>query len=119
MRDDQYHDDRPFIVLAETKPSKRHIPVWARYSPLPNNRSLSLCLRVCILDEGVHLGLLLRIDPQTQSSNKQQFRGQPQGYPCACRPSATPRNASTSEVHPSGVYPDDGDVFYLFSCSSS
>jgi hypothetical protein len=26
--------DRPFIVLAETKPSKRHIPVWARYSPL-------------------------------------------------------------------------------------
>ncbi len=27
-------DDRPFIVLAETKPSKRHIPVWARYSPL-------------------------------------------------------------------------------------
>ena len=24
--------DRPFIVLAETKPSKRHIPVWARYS---------------------------------------------------------------------------------------
>jgi hypothetical protein len=28
------HDDRPFIVLAETKPSKRHIPVWARYSPL-------------------------------------------------------------------------------------
>ena len=25
--------DRPFIVLAETKPSKRHIPVWARYSP--------------------------------------------------------------------------------------
>jgi hypothetical protein len=25
---------RPFIVLAETKPSKRHIPVWARYSPL-------------------------------------------------------------------------------------
>jgi len=29
-----YDDDRPFIVLAETKPSKRHIPVWARYSPL-------------------------------------------------------------------------------------
>ena len=27
-------DDRPFIVLTETKPSKRHIPVWARYSPL-------------------------------------------------------------------------------------
>jgi hypothetical protein len=27
-------DDRPFIVLAETKTSKRHIPVWARYSPL-------------------------------------------------------------------------------------
>ena len=26
--------DRPFIVLTETKPSKRHIPVWARYSPL-------------------------------------------------------------------------------------
>jgi hypothetical protein len=25
--------DRPFIVLTETKPSKRHIPVWARYSP--------------------------------------------------------------------------------------
>ena len=25
---------RPFIVLAETKPSKRHIPVWAQYSPL-------------------------------------------------------------------------------------
>ena len=25
-------DDRPFIVLTETKPSKRHIPVWARYS---------------------------------------------------------------------------------------
>ena len=28
------YDDRPFIVLTETKPSKRHIPVWARYSPL-------------------------------------------------------------------------------------
>jgi hypothetical protein len=28
------HDDRPFIVLSETKLSKRHIPVWARYSPL-------------------------------------------------------------------------------------
>ena len=28
------YDDCPFIVLAETKPSKRHIPVWARYSPL-------------------------------------------------------------------------------------
>jgi hypothetical protein len=28
-------DDRPFIVLTETKLSKRHIPVWARYSPLP------------------------------------------------------------------------------------
>ena len=28
------NDDRPFIVLTETKPSKRHIPVWARYSPL-------------------------------------------------------------------------------------
>jgi hypothetical protein len=28
------HDDRPFIVLTETKPSKRHIPVWARCSPL-------------------------------------------------------------------------------------
>jgi hypothetical protein len=28
------HDDRPFIVLTETKLSKRHIPVWARYSPL-------------------------------------------------------------------------------------
>ncbi len=27
-------DDRPFIVLTETKLSKRHIPVWARYSPL-------------------------------------------------------------------------------------
>jgi hypothetical protein len=26
--------DRPFIVLTETKFSKRHIPVWARYSPL-------------------------------------------------------------------------------------
>ena len=26
--------DRPFIVLTETKLSKRHIPVWARYSPL-------------------------------------------------------------------------------------
>ncbi len=26
--------DRPFIVLAETKPRKRHIPVWAWYSPL-------------------------------------------------------------------------------------
>ena len=26
--------DRLFIVLIETKPSKRHIPVWARYSPL-------------------------------------------------------------------------------------
>ena len=25
--------DRPFIVLTETKFSKRHIPVWARYSP--------------------------------------------------------------------------------------
>jgi hypothetical protein len=25
---------RPFIVLTETKFSKRHIPVWARYSPL-------------------------------------------------------------------------------------
>ena len=25
---------RPFIVLTETKPSKRHIPVWDRYSPL-------------------------------------------------------------------------------------
>ena len=30
--------DRPFIVLAETKPSKRHIPVWARYSPLSDSR---------------------------------------------------------------------------------
>ena len=29
-----YDDDRPFIVLTETKLSKRHIPVWARYSPL-------------------------------------------------------------------------------------
>jgi hypothetical protein len=29
-------DDRPFIVLTETKFSKRHIPVWARYSPLRN-----------------------------------------------------------------------------------
>jgi hypothetical protein len=29
-----FQDDRPFIVLAETKPSKRHIPVWARYSSL-------------------------------------------------------------------------------------
>jgi hypothetical protein len=28
------HDDRPFIVLTETKTSNRHIPVWARYSPL-------------------------------------------------------------------------------------
>jgi hypothetical protein len=27
-------DDRPFIVLAETKNSNRRIPVWARYSPL-------------------------------------------------------------------------------------
>jgi len=27
-------DDCPFIVLTETKPSKRHIPVWALYSPL-------------------------------------------------------------------------------------
>ena len=27
------NDDRPFIVLTETKLSKRHIPVWARYSP--------------------------------------------------------------------------------------
>jgi hypothetical protein len=27
-------DDRLFIVLAESKPSKHHIPVWARYSPL-------------------------------------------------------------------------------------
>ena len=27
-------DDRPFIVLTETKTSNRHIPVWARYSPL-------------------------------------------------------------------------------------
>jgi hypothetical protein len=26
--------DRPFIVLTETKISKHHIPVWARYSPL-------------------------------------------------------------------------------------
>ena len=26
--------DRPFIVLAETKSSKHHIPVWAWYSPL-------------------------------------------------------------------------------------
>ena len=26
--------DRPFIVLTETKFCKRHIPVWARYSPL-------------------------------------------------------------------------------------
>ncbi len=26
-------DDRPFIVLTETKSSYRHIPVWARYSP--------------------------------------------------------------------------------------
>ncbi len=26
--------DRPFIVLTETKTSHRHIPVWARYSPL-------------------------------------------------------------------------------------
>ena len=26
--------DRPFIVLTETKSSNRHIPVWARYSPL-------------------------------------------------------------------------------------
>jgi hypothetical protein len=31
-------DDRCFIVLAETKPSKRHIPVWARYSPLGYHR---------------------------------------------------------------------------------
>jgi hypothetical protein len=29
-----HDDDRPFIVLTETKLSKRHIPVWARYSPL-------------------------------------------------------------------------------------
>jgi hypothetical protein len=28
-------DDRPFIVLTETKSSYRHIPVWARYSPHP------------------------------------------------------------------------------------
>ena len=33
-RGHRLHDDRPFIVLTETKPSKRHIPVWARYSPL-------------------------------------------------------------------------------------
>jgi hypothetical protein len=26
--------DRPFIVLTETKSSYRHIPVWARYSPV-------------------------------------------------------------------------------------
>jgi hypothetical protein len=25
--------DRPLIVLTETKLSKRHIPVWAQYSP--------------------------------------------------------------------------------------
>jgi hypothetical protein len=36
-------DDRPFIVLTETKPSKRHIPVWARYSPLTSQLLLSLC----------------------------------------------------------------------------
>ena len=30
---DRRHDDRPFIVLTETKSSYRHIPVWARYSP--------------------------------------------------------------------------------------
>jgi hypothetical protein len=29
-----FGDDRPFIVLTETKTSNRHIPVWARYSPL-------------------------------------------------------------------------------------
>jgi hypothetical protein len=45
------YDDRPFIVLTETKPSKRHIPVWARYLTLPplavpmlGNQSL-LCSR--------------------------------------------------------------------------
>ena len=38
---ERVHDDRPFIVLAETKPSKRHIPVWARYSPLGRERAHS------------------------------------------------------------------------------
>jgi hypothetical protein len=42
------YDDRPFIVLAETKPSKRHIPVWARYSPLDGCRQprRRVCSRV-------------------------------------------------------------------------
>ena len=35
--------DRPFIVLTETKPSKRHIPVWAQYSPQEMLSSGSHC----------------------------------------------------------------------------
>jgi len=33
IRNVNLDDDRPFIVLTETKPSNRHIPV-SRYSPL-------------------------------------------------------------------------------------
>ena len=61
----QMHDDRPFIVLTETKPSKCHIPAWARYSPLENpvsgvspayTRGIRERARTCVQGALIHRG---------------------------------------------------------------
>ncbi len=47
--------DRPFIVLTETKPSKRHIPVWARYSPLRTRVEAHASVRTRGMNEWVYV----------------------------------------------------------------